>query len=146
MPNIILNPLALALASLLGFFLSYAWYGPLWGKIWQREMKLTAADAPQGGALAKALIMTLLSVFLIAFVLANNIGAWMPSSWGFTTATSKPAQFLQAAGFTWLGYFLPQLLFRHAWERRSWTLFFIDAGYALSLLLLLSATLVFGSH
>jgi hypothetical protein len=36
-----------------------------------------------------------------------------------------------AAFFTWLGFVLPVLLRGVAWEKRSWALLGIDAGYQL---------------
>ena len=93
-------------------------------------------------SLIKSLLLTVLSVFLIAFVLSNNIAAWTPSTWG-SNIESLPFYFqaLQAALFTWLGYFVSVLFLGVAWEKRSWKLFAIDAGFYF-LLLLISAFVI----
>jgi hypothetical protein len=67
-----------------------------------------------------------------------------PSSWGLSNANlSKPSQALQAGIFTWLGFFVPNLLQGVAWEKRSWKLFAIDAGYYLTLMLLIAFITVY---
>lgn len=136
MPEIQINLLAILAATVAGFFLSYAWYTPLFGKAWAKEMGFNADEVPKTPDLMKSLAITVFSVFLIAFVLASNIAAWTPATWGSSIeALPKAAQAFQAAFFTWVGFFLSNLLLGVAWEKRSWKLFAIDAGYYLTLLL-----------
>ncbi|MGB4116558.1 MAG: DUF1761 domain-containing protein [Polaromonas sp.] len=144
MPDIPLNPLALLAATVAGFFLCYAWYNPLFGKAWAKEIGFVHNEPIPAPALIKSLLLTVVTVFLIALVLANNMAAWTPSTWGVSGADMpKAAQALQAAAFTWLGFFLPGLLRGVAWEKRSWKLFAIDAGYYLSLLLTVSFIIIY---
>jgi Protein of unknown function (DUF1761) len=42
-----------------------------------------------------------------------------------------------------MGFFLPTLIHGVAWEKRSWKLFSINAGYYLVLLMLISFILVY---
>lgn len=127
-----------------GFFLSYVWYTPLFGKAWAKEMGFDPSEQPATPALIKSLLLTVLSVFLIALVLANNMAVWTPSTWGIAGKDlPKYAQALQAGIFTWMGFFLSNLLLGVAWEKRSWKLFAIDAGYYLMLLLVLSFITVY---
>lgn len=42
-----------------------------------------------------------------------------------------------------MGFFLSNLLLGVAWEKRSWKLFAIDAGYYLTLLLLVGFVIVY---
>ena len=144
MPDIPFNPLALLAATVAGFFLSYVWFTPLFGEPWAKEMGFDPKEVPPTPKLIKSLLLTLVSVFLITLVLANNMAAWTPSTWGITGANlPKYAQALQAAFFTWLGFFLPNLLQGVAWEKRSWKLFAIDAGYYMTLLLALAFITVY---
>jgi hypothetical protein len=137
MPDIQMNYLALLIATVAGFFLSFLWYTPLFGKAWAREMGFDPSATEPAAAMAKSLLMTVISVFLIAFVLASNIAVWTPSTWGVAAAPlAKYSQALQAGFFTCIGFFVPNLLMGVAWEKRSWKLFAIDAGYYLTLLLL----------
>jgi hypothetical protein len=144
MPDIQPNLVALAICTIAGFFLSFLWYTPLFGKAWAKEMGFDPSATPPTAQFMKSLALTLISVFLMSLVLANNIAAWTPSSWGLSNANlSKPSQALQAGIFTWLGFFVPNLLQGVAWERRSWKLFAIDAGYYLTLMLLIAFIVVY---
>jgi Protein of unknown function (DUF1761) len=139
MPELPINFTSLLACTIAGFFISYIWYTPLFGKSWAREMGFDPAEQPGTPALIKSLLLTVLSVFLIALVLANNTAVWTPSTWGIAGKDlPRYAQALQAGFFTWLGFFLPTLLHGVAWEKRSWKLFAINAGYYLTLLLALS--------
>lgn len=144
MPDIPLNVTALAASTIAGFFLSFVWYTPLFGKAWAREMGFDPSEQPPTPALVRSLLLTVLSVFLVAFVLANSVAVWTPSTWGIAGKDlAQPVQALQAGFFTWLGFFLPTLLHGVAWEKRSWKLFCINAGYYLALLLVVSFITVY---
>ena len=92
-------------------------------------MGVDEADSLVGAALAKALVLTVISVFLIAMVLSSNIAVGTPSTWGIITGgIAKPAQAFQAGVFTWKGFFLPTLIHGDAWEKRSWKLLAINAA------------------
>jgi hypothetical protein len=136
MPNIVLNPLAIAGAAVAIFFISFLWYTPLFGRAWTREMGLPADHAASGTALARGLLLTALGAVLMSFVLANSMAVWHPQTWGLTLAAPHPvAHALLAAGFTWLGFVLPVLLHRLGWEKPSIRLFAINGGYYLVSLL-----------
>jgi hypothetical protein len=136
MPDIVPNVLAVAMAVVLNFVLGFIWYTPLFGKLWRQELGLAPGHTEQGGALAKGLLANVVGCLLIAFILANNIAAWTPSTWGIQGAGLDPAvQASQAAIFTWLGFFVPPLLNGMAWESRSWKLAAIHGGYYLVSLL-----------
>ena len=144
MPDIPFNTTSLLACTVAGFFLSFVWYTPLFGKAWAKEMGFDPAEKPATGALVKSLLLTVVSVFLIALVLGNNMAVWTPSTWGIAGKDlPKFAQALQAGVFTWMGFFLSNLLLGVAWEKRSWKLFAIDAGYYLTLLLVLSFITVY---
>jgi hypothetical protein len=144
MPDIQINFLSLLVATIGGFFLSYAWYTPLFGKAWAKEMGFDPNEVMPTPALVKSLLLTVASVFLMAMVMSNNIAAWTPSTWGIKdVAFSKYSQAFQAGFFTWVGFFVSNLLLGVAWEKRSWKLFAIDAGYYLTLLLFIAFTIVY---
>ncbi len=139
MPDISINPFSLLVCTVAGFFLSFIWYTPLFGKAWAKEMGFDPQEKPATAVLIKSLLLTAFSVFLIAFVLASTVAVWTPSTWGIAGKDlPKYSQALQAGFFTWLGTFLPVMLHGVAWEKRSWKLFAINAGYYLTLLMVLS--------
>ena len=144
MPDIQINFLSLFAATVAGFFLSYAWYTPLFGKAWAKEMGFDPSEVQPTPALVKSLLLTVLSVFLMSMVLSSNIAAWTPSTWGNTSLKlGKVEQAFQAGFFTWLGFFVPNLLQGVAWEKRSWKLFAIDSGYYITLLLVIAFIVVY---
>src|ERR1043165_2609524 len=130
MPNIHVNIVAIIIAVVANFFLGFIWYTPLFGKVWGREMGYKMDEKPPAGALAKGMIFMVIGNFLLAFVFAHNIAVWNPLTWGQPASPASPAQnAMMAAFFTWLGFFFPGDLGSVAWERKSWTLFFINTGY-----------------
>jgi hypothetical protein len=142
MPDIQPNLIAILVAVVINFFVSYIWYMPLFGKAWAREMGVPEDRKETGRELAKGLLLTLLSCALMAFVLSSNIAAWTPSTWGSSLPGLPPmAQAFQAAFFTWIGYAVPVLLRSPAWEGKSWKLFAINAGYFF-VVLFISATCI----
>ncbi len=70
-----LNYLAVFVVAIAGFLLGWLWYGPLFGKIWITEMKLTpekmqaAREKGMAGYFIKGFVCTLLSTFGLAVLL-----------------------------------------------------------------------------
>ncbi len=132
MPHIEINFIAIAIAVVANFFIGFLWYGPVFGKAWNRAVGRPENHAAQGKDLAMGLVANIVGAFLIAFVMANNIGAWTPASWGIKDVTYGPVnQALQAAFFTWLGFIVPPLVNATVWEARRWSLAAINGGYYL---------------
>lgn len=68
----------------------------------------------------------------MAWVLAHNIAAWDPKSWGLDKAFMPPVgAALSSAIFTWLGFYVPQDLNKVSFQMRSWKLFLIDTSFNL---------------
>ncbi len=144
MPNIHINPWAMVIAVVANFILGFLWYTPLFGKMWARELKFDMTQKPPASQLIKGLVFMIIGSILMAFVFSHNIAAWDPASWGQSSSFMSPAGAALSAGiFTWLGFFVPAHLSGVAWEGRSWTLFFIDAGYNLCSLLLMALIFVY---
>jgi Protein of unknown function (DUF1761) len=142
MPAIPFNALSIVLAAVAIFFLCYIWYVPLFGRVWARELGFTDGGEPQGAALFKALGLTALGALLTAVVLHNSMAVWLPATWGLSAPAPSVSEHAgSAAFFTWLGFVLPVLLRGVAWERKSWRLLGIDAGYQL-LALVVAATII----
>jgi hypothetical protein len=135
--------LAVIVAMVANFILGYLWYTPLFGKAWAKEMGMDPnamdKEAMRKGMMRGMLFM-LIGNFLLAWVLAHNIGAWSYVP-GYTE-NGNTANAMAAAFFTWLGFFLPTDLSRVAWEKSSWKLFFINTGYHLVSLIVVAFILV----
>jgi len=111
------------------FIFGFVWYTLLFGKAWATEMKFDMSVKPPASAMVKGMTFMLIGNLLMAGVFAHNNAAW-----SFVPGMDKMSlgvSIANAAGFTWLGFFLPGDLSRVAWERHSWKLFAINTGYHL---------------
>lgn len=129
MEDLPINYIAILVAVVANFILGFIWYTPLFGKIWAKEIGADTSVKPTGGQMAKGMIFMVVGNFLFAYVFAHNIAAWsyVPG----TAQMSIVGQVLNAAVFTWLGFYLPVDLSSVAWEGKSWRLFAINTGYHL---------------
>jgi hypothetical protein len=136
-----INFIAIIIAVVANFVLGFIWFTPLFGKIWGREMGYDMSQRPKASEMMKGLIFTLIGCFLLVFVFAHNLAAWsfVPEM----KNTSPISNVVMASVFTWLGFFFPVDLGSVAWERKSWTLFFINTGYHLASLFVVAIILVF---
>lgn len=130
MEQIHINFVAVLVVVVANFFLGFLWYTPLFGKLWGREMGYDMTQKPQTSEFIKGMVFMVIGNFFFAWVLAHNMAAW---SFVPDTKTMTPLANAMSAGiFTWLGFYFPVDLGAVAWERKSWTLFFINTGYHLA--------------
>lgn len=135
-----MNPLSIAAATFAAFLLGYVWYGLLFAKAWAQAVGRPVKTPP--GDLMPALALNLLGAAFLVFVLANQMAVWLPKSWGLLQpGPGFVEQVASAAGFTFIGFVLPVLLHRYAWEGRNGSLLLINGGYYL-LMLLIAAVLL----
>lgn len=145
MPNIEISWVAVAVATVVCFFFTYCWYGVLFAKTIAKAMeKATGQSEPPCAAdEVRALLMTFIGIVLMVFVLSNNLAVWQPTTWGLD-APNLPViqQALSAAFFLSLGFIVPEMLSRVAWEKQPWKLFVINVGYYFLMLLLAAVILL----
>jgi hypothetical protein len=128
-----INIVAILVAVVVNFIIGFVWYTPLFGKLWGKEMGHDTNVKPDSKVLIKGMLFMIIGNFLFAWVFAHNIAAWsfVPGMGQVPVWSSA----LSAAIFTWLGFYVPGHLGSTVWENKSWTLFFINAGYNLVSLL-----------
>ena len=127
-----INYLAVAAAVVINFFFGWAWYSPmLFGNAWAKEMGMDMTKKPDPKVMMRGMILMIIGTFLIVYCLAHNAAVWRPSTWGITTIPdgSDFMHGFMSGFFTWIGFFVPQLLGSVAWENKSWKLFGINALY-----------------
>lgn len=119
----------LAVAALASSIIGSAWYMPLFGKLWRKEMGIIDT---QGGSkkqmyigMGVQFITDMLSIFIV--VLISMFSGFSP---------------LVVAPVVWLGFIAPVMLGSVLYERRSWALFAINAGYRLVALIAMAAVLM----
>ena len=112
-----INFLAVILSGLAFFLVGGIWYGPLFGKAWQAENKLTDQDlATRNMALVfgLAFLLALFSAFNLAMFLGKD-----PSLELILTATIG----------TGVGFIATAFGIVYLFEKKSLKLFLINAGY-----------------
>jgi hypothetical protein len=114
-----LNIWAVIAAVLTTFLIGGLWYSPaVFGKAWMRENGFTE-ESLKGSNMAKIFGLA----FLLGLIASINLGMFvgpedrphMGALWGFT------------AGFGWVATFVGV---HYLFERKSFTLFLINAGYS----------------
>lgn len=130
LPVIPLNYLAILVGVLANMVIGFLWFGPIFGKVWAKEMGYENME-PDNKAMIKSMVIMIIGSFLTAYVLAHSLFVWKPSSWNLPGDGPAWMYGAYAAFYTWLGFYVPMLLGSVAWESKSWKLFFINAGYNL---------------
>lgn len=136
-----INVAAVAVATLAGIILVFAWYGKLFAKPWTKEMGYDPNMRPDGRTMAKGMGLMILGNFLFAWVLAFYFAGWrfIPGNASLGTLAFAINSGLSA----WIGFFLPVQLSRVVWERHSWKLFSINSGYHLVATLMVALILAY---
>jgi hypothetical protein len=131
--------LAMGVAFLVYFFLSFLWWGPLFGKKWGELMGMPM-DPDDRPSMAMPMVWQALGTVFLSYVLWHVMQAFAVTHDGEELVKGDLAivDALIGAGFTWLGFFVPVQLGRVAWEKASWALFGINAGGHLVALLAMS--------
>ena len=114
-----MNWIAVLGAALAGFVIGALWYGPLLGKVWQRESGLTD-EAIKGANMARifglAFVLNLIASFILGHVMATyqHPGLHLAAMIGFGIG---------------LGFIATSIGVNYLFARKSLKLFLIDAGY-----------------
>jgi hypothetical protein len=130
-PDLHVNYLAMLAALVVKAVLGSLWYGPFFGRIWNRELQLPANYAPPKAVVLRARVLRWIGMALTVYVLALAIAVIRPSSWGMDVDGPAAWYGFLAALLIWIGFYLPQQLSRVAWEGTSWALLRIHALYHL---------------
>jgi hypothetical protein len=114
-----LNYLAIIVASLSTFLIGGLWYSPaVFGNSWMKENGFTEEEMKNANMLKMygfAFVLSLISSINLAMFLGPESNPAMGAVWGF------------AAGFGWVATFVGM---HYLFERRSFKLFLINAGYS----------------
>lgn len=134
--------LEIGIAFVVAFFLSFLWWGPLFGKKWAAEMGMSMDEAPP---MAKPMILQAAGTFFFVYVLWNVMHAFTAGpdgAGGLMLNDIDWASGMMGAFFTWLGFFVPAHLGRAAWEKASWKLVGINLAGHLVVLLALAVVFI----
>ncbi len=112
-----MNWLAIGLGTLAFFVIGALWYGLLFGKAWQRETGIT--EPPQGAGVATVMGLTLLAEFVVVLLVGHMFDFLDPEPHG---------KMMLAVGLG-LAVMTPALAINYLHQRKSLTLFLIDASH-----------------
>ena len=112
-----INMLAVVMATFAFFMVGALWYGALFGKPWQREAGIS--EPPQGMQVAKIMGLTFAFELLVVLMLDHTIAR---------TGASGHVIMMIATGFG-LSIMTPAIGINYLHQRKSLTLFLIDAGH-----------------
>lgn len=142
-PEIPINWLAILAAVVASFVIGSLWYGPLFGKVWQKAVGFGEDFKPSGKEIARGSLMSIAGALLMAYVLTHSVHVWRPSIWNYGEDFAPHHYGFFAGLFTWIGFIVPTLLNGVAYERKSWKLFGINAGYQFVMLQAMAMILAF---
>ncbi len=128
------NYLAVFLAGVSNMVIGFLWYGPLFGKPWMKYVgftpeKLKKAQKNMGPTYG----LMFVSALVMAYALFHFIWYAAPGSYTLFIA-------VKTAVWAWLGFIATTILsgFMFSPERKSYKLYFIDAGYYLAALVVMA--------
>jgi len=114
-----INYLAVLLAAMAFFTVGAVWYTVLFGKAWQRALRLSDAQLRGGASMALIYGLAFLCELVVAWILGHMFAR---------TAPSPRAMMMIAIGFG-LGVMTPAIGISYLFQRRPLKLFLIDAGH-----------------
>ncbi|MBI3636698.1 MAG: DUF1761 domain-containing protein [Candidatus Rokubacteria bacterium] len=142
-PQIHASWAAIVGAVVASFFFGWLWYGPLFGHTWARLAGIAMDTKPDAASMTRSMGLTLLGTVLTAYVLFYASEVWHPSVWKIGTDAPAWRYGFFNGFFTWVGFYVPMLLGRIAWQNASGQLFGLDAAYHLVNLQLMAMILAY---
>ncbi len=134
------NYLAVLVAAVVTFVVSWLWYGPIFGKAWMKSAgmgELTPEMKAKGMKMMPvSMVIQFIGTLLMAYVLAHSLV--FASAY---TQTTGIAGGLMAGFWSWLGFVAPVTVGMVLWEGRPWKYWMIVAGNWLVNLLIIGAIL-----
>ena len=130
-----INYLAVLVAAIANMVVGALWYGPLFGKAWMQEMKITEKDMKKAKekGMASLMIINFIGTLITAYVLAHFVGYLSLSTF---------MDGLQLAFWVWLGFFAAATLLGGVlWEGKPWKLFGLNVAYYLVVLSVMASIL-----
>ena len=124
----IVNLLAVLIAAVAGMAIGALWYSPaILGRPWMRAMGIDGSKMQEmkKDGLGKTYFANFVGELVTAYVLASFIAL-------------SPSSIYAIAFWAWLGFMVPIIMDSVLWEKRSWNLFFINAGHNLVVILLMA--------
>ncbi len=128
------NYVAVIVAAIAAMVIGYAWYGPLFGKMWMKEAGVKPGDMkPNGSEMGKLYGIQYVAAAVMAYVLAVLFQM---------TGTADVMTGFKMVFWLWLGFVAAASVGAVLFEKKSWSYFGINTAYHLVTMLVMSAVLV----
>lgn len=135
-----INYLAVFAGAIVNMAIGFFWYSPKFGfgKPWMAlsGMNPEALTPEQKKGMWKTFLVAFMGGFVMVAVLAFVLSVAQ-----FAAGALSVISALEWAALLWLGFIATTMLGMVLWERKSWKLYFINAGYYLVSLLAVSVIL-----
>jgi len=116
-PDIHLNGFAILTALAADMALGFLWFGPLFGKAWATEMKMSMDKKPPRVSWSRRWTLQAVGTLLTVWVLAHEVQVWRPSVWGVGPDGANLRYGFFSGFSVWLDINVPPLLGQTTWER-----------------------------
>jgi len=135
-----MNWLGLVVALVANVAIGIVWYAK-WsptGRIWMRSqgMDPDTLAPPPTKVMVMSMLLMIVGAFFMMFVFTHNFWVYQDAYRNEKTGGSmgnhlQPMDGVMGGLFTWLGFIVPLHFNQIAFERKSWQLFWVNAGYYL---------------
>ncbi len=130
-----INYLAIIAAAAVSMAIGFAWYGPLFGKVWVKLVGISEKDMQQSSTMP--MVLMVIFSLLRAFILRH----FVVYSTYFYPSYSKLSVGLITGFWVWLGFVFTAIAGAYVFAQRRKKLIIIDTGYNLVNLLAIGALL-----
>lgn len=129
--DLIVNWLAVIVAAVVGFIVSFVWWGPLFGGKWAAYMGYTEKDmkkAKEKGGMGGKMVIAFIAQLIMAWILAVLIAA---------TGSVVMMSVLLLAFWIWLGFVATIGVGVVLWNEKPWGFFWLNSiGWLVTLLVM----------
>jgi hypothetical protein len=129
-----INYMAVLIAGIAQMVIGFLWYGPLFGKIWQKLSGISDADIKKAGSNMPMLYGTM---FLATLVTAYVLSHFQQAGGAMDMMDGAMIGF-----WAWLGFVATTMLTNVLFDKKPFNLYLLNAGYQLVSLVVMGALLV----
>ncbi|MGH7175013.1 MAG: DUF1761 domain-containing protein [Minisyncoccia bacterium] len=126
------NYVAVLVAAIAAFVVGALWYGPIFGKVWRREMGMDDMQPSMKG-MGSSMVGGFIATLVLVWVLAEFYSMWY--------ITTLPTALL-IAFWIWLGFIATVMTNVMWYEKKSFKLYVINVAHYLVAILVAAAVLI----
>lgn len=116
---------AILVAALAAFFVGFMWHGPVFGKVWMKLMKISAADMKKG----QKEMGKKMPLYMAVAYLQQLVTSFLMALFSLMLGASDTFSSVLLAFLIWIGFIATTLLNGVLWEKRSIPLYLFNIAY-----------------